>query len=1069
MISQVGVGISVAQTQLKSSSQTDNAKTEYHRIIQNSWYLNNIGQVEIFDLNPMQTYRLQALKGQDVQLLSPLKSPILGRKIKVAVLDTGVDVKHPYLVDRIARNSSECKILDQYKSCLIKQEKDFKICSEKSESKISECREISKIGSEACFQKYMIAGENGSDADENGYPADCHGWSLNTDKNTPQNIIGTPDFNDEIGHGTHVAGLIAAMSEQIEIIPVQVINMAPNQPVKPFSIDISPSEDSGRGGIKNPSSLAERVARGIIYAINAQADVINLSIGWPEGVDSQVMKDAIAEAQARGIIVVAAAGNDSTQALLRPCQYAGVICVGASRPDGAMAYFSNFGYGVDIAAPGTSIASVIPMNRRSIRIPGFEGMDILSGTSQAAPIVAGVIADMLSRGIPSQEIYPRLILGARSIQKGLPIIVGPIQGEGVKVTPQSYYERYVLSGLIDQKRSMSVQEQPLILNADKEIHAIDWDRKSSELKFQFKLKNFWQAVNEADVSLEIQSKSKLSIYPQVGGYTILPLDGDDGVWDMGEERIVEVDLQIVDQVDASLSKLPSDLTFVVKSFVSNKLNMTFETRAEVFFRFTKESTGADFTAIPIIGKIEQGMKLFLVDEVYDHKQNAKDYIAFRNNDDSVDVALLRYGDKAYTVEKTNRIKMSGDLKKRRLQQRIRMDLNFDGISEYILVFLEFKEGKAETGTGDYTLNFYIFDQNMKLRQKVSFYDERVLMPLQYYWLKVGSVLRPAWVGEGLPVIKKWDITDLWQTDIDAVPNKGQPEIQLYYLDESFNLQTIESGSTELKIVDVIQPSLQQVKTGVLPVLVSDNLGTEIKISSINKFSIGYIQNLKLTHLKPIENVSAAKNYRNLIDTRVDRVLNLSTSDDEFRGTFWFGFEAHSKQRVTMIDFKNNKIYDRILQAQNSIFDNPLRTRSAYIGQKNAGVFMITNTEIEFHDFKSGAAVQTSLNKYTFLGDDLTVDLQFPLTISSRASKEKYPALFTTEGSGLNRGVKMMIPVIEKSDQSPKALREIISPARAHMQAPKGCRPQDAPVFLAESGYSMDYYCGDRILRLNLSF
>jgi len=1030
----------------------------YQNLFKSSWQLKNkIDSAKktkenliAIDLNPLQQYHLQRVENQDLQLLPPLRSPEIGRKVRVAVLDTGVDVTHPYLFKRIARNETECKILDQYNTCLKEENTD----------------------ANACFEKYMTVGQNGVDEDGNGYPADCYGWSLNSDKNTPDGIIGTPQFSDEIGHGTHVAGLIASISEQIEIIPVQVINNAPNQPIKPFSIDLSPSENNGRGGITNPDSLAERVARGIIYAINARADVINLSIGWPDGVDSQIMRDAIAEAQAQGILVVAAAGNDSTQALLRPCQYAGVICVGATRPDGAMAYFSNFGYGVDIAAPGVSIRSTIPMNRRSIRIPGLAGMDELSGTSQASPLVAGVIADMLSRGIMPDEIYPRLILGARPILPALPVIVGPLQTQPVQVSPRQSYERYVLSGQIDEKRSMAIEEQPLILNSDKETAMIDWDRKSSDLKFQFKVKNFWQSVAVNEVAFKIQPKSELSIYPDVIGYKLLPLDGDDGIWDQGEERILEVHLKIKDQVDASLSKLPSDLNFIVSSFVGHKKNYDFETRAEVFFRFQKDSTGTDLTIYPMNGKIEQGMKLLLVDEVYDKAINNKDYLAYRNNEDSVDVALVRFANQSYNVERTIRIPMTGDMKKRRLQQRIRMDIDFDGQSEYVLVFLDFKSGQAATGAGDYTMSFYIFDNNLRLRQKAVFYDTRALIPLQYYWLKVGHVLRPAWVGEGLPVIKKWDVLDLMATDINAKANTGKVGIHFYYLDEKFILRTIDPASADYRIVDVIQPTARQVQTGQLPILIAKNFGTEIKQDYRSDFYLAYIQNSQVTNMQKLDNISVNKNYRNLIDTRVDKILNLVNSEYEYRGTYWFGNETHQRQRVTMIDFKNHKIYDQILSSMNTIFDNPLRVRSAYLGERQRGIFLITNSEIEYHDFKSNTAVQRSLNKYTFIGDDLIADLQFPITLQSKLNHEKYPALFTTEGAGLNRGVKMIIPYFETrtNNQGKKTvIREIVSPARVRMQAPKGCRPQDAPVYRADNGYSMDYYCGDRIMRLNLSY
>lgn len=1043
--------------------------TEYKNMIQSSWAFKNKGIEQVFDLNPLQTYRLQAVAGQDLNLAPASASPIKTKKIKVAVVDTGVDYTHPLLQKRISYNISECKQLERYQSCL------------------------KESAADDCAEQFLKAGENQTDADGNGYPADCHGWSLLSERNTPQNIMGTPDFNDEIGHGTHVAGLVASVSENIEILPIQVISNAPNQPIKPLSlqtfdaknneplaIDISPSEDA-RQGSQEVANLSERIARGIFYAIHAKADVINLSIGWPQGQDSQLMREAIKAAQQKGIIIVAAAGNDSTQALLRPCQYEGVICVGAARPDGSLAHFSNFGYGVDVAAPGVSLVSTIPLKFRSIRIPGYSGVDILSGTSQASPLVAGVIADLLARGVPASDIYARLVLGARSLQKEKPVKMGPLNASGIEVMPRSSYERYVLSGLVDQKKSLAVLPQPLLLNADKETQLIEWDRQSAELEFKVPIKNYWQSVATQDVQFKVSSQFKAVIYPEISSVELLD-ESTSEMWEQGAVKYLKIKLKIKDTLKISESRLPSDLTFKVQPVITGKAQLAFETRAEVLFKLTKDTVATDILSIPFSGKLERGAKLFLVDEIYDQHIKDRDYMILKQNENSFDVSLVKFEKNSYQMKETQKIMFDGQINKTRPQQRIRMDLNFDGLSEYILVIQEFKEKNGQYNSGDYILHFYIFDSQFKFVKKFSFYDERVLIPIQYSWLKVGQELRPAWVGQGYPVPKKWDVTDFWSSEETAQAPLGQYGIYLYYLDQNFKLAQI-SHPKDGRIVDVIQPSQAQVRTGIMPVLVAKNLGTEVKPSYLNEFSLGYIQNLELKNLKKLDSLNSELNYRNLIDTRVDRILNLRSSDDEFRGTFWFGFDTHQRQRVTLIDFKTNQIYDRLLNSRTTIFDSPLRVRSAYLGQNNPGVFLITNTEIEYHDFKSQKSVQSSLNKYTFIGDDLIVDLQFPLTVRAKNSGS-LPALYTTEGSGLNTGVKMLVPLFARdlnnskmigqnaTDQSENASSTsgvLVSPARLHLKTPQGCRALEAPVFLAEKGYALDYFCGDRILRLFLTY
>ncbi len=1003
-----------------------NSQTE--KLIQNSWGLVNLGQPQVFDLNPMQTYRLQARTGQDIHLL-PAQ---LGKKIRVAVIDTGVDIQHPSVKNQIYHNAKECAATD---------------------------RTI--------------------DNDGNEYPGDCTGWSILGDT-TPNNIIGTGDFQDEIGHGTHVAGIIASVSKNIEIVPIQVIKQADHfnyQPLKPFSIgnfDLSPKEDIRGGFSSTDPSLADRIARAIIYAMSIKADVINLSLGWPPGSDAEIMRAAIAEAQSRGILVVAAAGNDSTSALLRPCQYKGVICVAAHNPDGAISSFSNYGFGVDLAAPGASIISSVPETFRSARVPGFFGVEILSGTSQASPYVAGAIAEMLSRGIPSQDIYARLILGSRPVQTDLPVLVGPINTAGVPVSANSKYTKDMSGGLLDMTNSMKVIAQPLILNADKEIQEIQWDRKTADLAVSFPLKNYWKGIQNKNISVVVENRYKLSVYPNIVSAKI---SGSMSTWNSGEERNLDLKLKIQDTLSPSQSRLPSDLEFSVKIMLDGKLHRQFFVKSEVVLNLTKDSVDADILKLPVTGVRERGMKMFLIDEVYDNQLSNRDYFALSQDDKKggFNIGLTRQIGAEYKIEKSQFIKFDGNVNRTNPLSRIRMDIDFDGVSEYILGLQEFKDDGRDFGSSDYTLHFYIFDQNMNLKRHEAFYDVRSLIPRDYTWIRVGNELRPAWVTQGQPVVKNFDVTDLWSTD-DTTEVKAptlDQDIYFYYLDQNFKLAQIQNPAGA-KIVDLIQPTLNQIKSGIIPVLVARNLGSEIKPSYLNTFSMGWIQNEKLANEKNIENLSVAQNYRNLVDTGKDKAHNLNSEADEFRGTFWFGFDAHQKQRITTIDFKNNKMTDQLIGSERNIFDAALRVRSVYLGQNRKGVFIITNTEIEYHNLNATAGAvsvaRSSLNKYTFIGDNLVADLQFPVTIASQnlstnaVQPEKSPALFTTEGSGLNRGVKMLVPIFAKDG----SVQQMVSPARLRLKSPQGCKALDYPVYLG-SDYAMDFDCGTQMLRIKLRY
>ena len=174
------------------------------------------------------------------------------------------------------------------------------------------------------------------------------------------------DPRDCHGHGTHVAGVVGSglcgVSEGATIVGVRVLNC---------------------GG----SGYTSDVVNGINWAVDDAAGrpaVINMSLG---GSYSQALNDAVANAVSSGVTVVVAAGNDNTDVrYYSPASAPSAITVAASDKNDNKAVFSNYGYGVDVFAPGTNI--------ESLRMYG--GSVVMSGTSMAAPHVAGVAAGYLS-------------------------------------------------------------------------------------------------------------------------------------------------------------------------------------------------------------------------------------------------------------------------------------------------------------------------------------------------------------------------------------------------------------------------------------------------------------------------------------------------------------------------------------------------------------------------------------------------------------------------------------------------------------------------------------------------
>jgi thermitase len=182
---------------------------------------------------------------------------------------------------------------------------------------------------------------------------------------------------DKYGHGTHVAGIVAAKANN----KIGVAGVCPDCSI----LDVKVLNDAGAGS----SSV---IANGISWAASNGAKVINMSLG--QRVSSRTLEAAVNNAWNQGAVIVAAAGNAGTQAKIYPGAYPNVIAVAATDNKDNKASFSTYGRWVDVAAPGVSVYSTFPnhpfvlgtQNGRSM------GYDIASGTSMASPVVAGVAA-----------------------------------------------------------------------------------------------------------------------------------------------------------------------------------------------------------------------------------------------------------------------------------------------------------------------------------------------------------------------------------------------------------------------------------------------------------------------------------------------------------------------------------------------------------------------------------------------------------------------------------------------------------------------------------------------------
>lgn len=199
------------------------------------------------------------------------------------------------------------------------------------------------------------------------------------------------DPMDDHGHGTHVAGTVGgAMNNQTgsPVAEEGIVGVAPNARILAYKVCDS-----------NGSCNDFAIMQGIAQAILDGAKVINMSLGGPD--ISQSMDGAVQDAWTAGLVIAAAAGNDSSTSLFYPAAYDNVISVAAFDEDHKRAPFSNYGSWVDISAPGNVIMSSYPMAAcgGASGVPGDTGCyNWLSGTSMAAPHVSGAAALVWSRG-----------------------------------------------------------------------------------------------------------------------------------------------------------------------------------------------------------------------------------------------------------------------------------------------------------------------------------------------------------------------------------------------------------------------------------------------------------------------------------------------------------------------------------------------------------------------------------------------------------------------------------------------------------------------------------------------
>ncbi|MFZ2325119.1 MAG: S8 family serine peptidase [Ignavibacteriaceae bacterium] len=275
-------------------------------------------------------WALEKIKAYDAWEITQGSDSVL-----LGIIDTGIDYEHPDLVNQIFFNSGEIGF------------------DNKGNDKRS----------------------NRVDDDGNGFIDDYQGWDFTDRVGFPFDSTGgdylTWDNNpfDDQGHGTYVAGIAAAQSNN----SIGISGVAP----KIKLLNLRAFDPGGYGE-------EDDVAAAILYAVKMGCKVINMSFG--DEAFSYVLRDVIQYAYSQDVVLVASSGNSGADAPHYPSGYSEVICVGNSTEQDYIAGSSNYGSTLDIVAPGSSIVTTAKNNSYAS----------ISGTSASAPFVSASAALILS-------------------------------------------------------------------------------------------------------------------------------------------------------------------------------------------------------------------------------------------------------------------------------------------------------------------------------------------------------------------------------------------------------------------------------------------------------------------------------------------------------------------------------------------------------------------------------------------------------------------------------------------------------------------------------------------------
>lgn len=907
---------------------------------------------------------------------------------------------------------------------------------------------------------------------------------------------GNSDSSDRRGHGTHVAGIIAGhpsadvnyrgITSNALIIPIKVIDESPREvraaiatgPVSsgasaaPLLIAHSLPMVSGPGSISaqtgggsefssNRELLTEVMLRGFIHALSARSQVVNFSLGWPRALQNTALEQLIKAALDKGVIIVAAALNDGSPELVLPCGYERVICVASHDPDGALSSFSNYGAHVDVSAPGHRILSTIPnFGVHSVQFLERSGFDFKSGTSMAAPMVSGLIAELLSRGFNPFEARARLLASASY----LPTLKNS-RSPHTRINP-------IQTGAVQLDRALSVPDQPLFYPSQKASKLLSWDRMQNALTFEFEFTNLWQKADDIEVSAEVApefASQWISVSSQVARFRN---------WDQEEKKRLSF------QLNFTPSHLPAQLDILVKfktrqhsSSQVRRIGLTIEPSVDI--RRLEAPAIAMQGLIREVARTELDPMIDLDDPGFKSRTSV---FTVRGFDGSKETDFVLQTVSSETGLKRSQGRSASQLaliRSQRGQLRAigwqrgpefdsitlisvdRVNLDQSGPSEYVAVWV--LSPTPTVRRERYVFQFFSSDFKPlnwsmagQTASEVIFSPTETLLSPDYTWSKLEDFyVTPVWVGRGRLPAQQYPPYDPY----DPLP-QTLPTQRMYTIDPQ-GLSSIDLSADSSQNSDYLQP---------IGILRSTGVGTDaakalwslLQGRSKNGELLTDLIRLergRVTHRIPLS-------HRVKLELRADQVK----APVHLESLSSLGLSGFVRTRSGQVEALVVSVPDdnEVTESAASVahyraqplteFEQALNVPSTFVGPFG-GLFFETMRDL-YYLFETRAQNQISApasrRNYTFLGSQLRFQFNFGARVRLASTQEITPALYKASGLSLSRSIEVQIP--------DWASKRIEYPASLRITDRPGCRIVGSLLNISsESGSFLTQWCGSRMI------